>query len=723
VKKRAAQQGGRTAAESAAASSRRETRRISEAAKPATAGGRRAEVEQQRRVLRVARLVSATLGRDFFRSVVAHLGETLGGDCVYIAEVADKPVPKLRSIAVWRDGASADAFEQDLAGAAGRHIVMDGAIAWSRDATRIFPADSVLDALRAESCVGVRLADSTGQVLGVVAVVRREPAEDVAVMKSVLEAFAPRLAAELERKRAEDSLRESEQRYRAFISSSPDGMWRIEFARPIPLGAPEDEQIDRFYRDGYVAECNAAMARFMNFPDADALIGAPFASLFPPSDERVLGEVRSAVRSRYSSHTWATTPLGPDGKYEYRLRSQIGIVEDGELRRIWGVTRDITELKQAQIAVEASERRFREVLENIGLPAVMLDAGGRVTFCNRSLLQIAGVPSEPLVGASWLERIEDATERERWTALLSGGSDSRQAQFHFEGPLHLRGAAPRLIVWDATVLRDESGAGVGLAAIGRDVTEQRALEARLAQSERIESIGRVAAGVAHDFNHLLTIIIGRVSLALEQLEPEAPLFATLMAVQSAANDCASLTKLLLTIGRKPQLRPEIVNLNSVIAAEIDNLEGVVGPHIELVKELEPALGPVWADPVQIRRVLMNLATNARDAMPQGGALTLSTSNVDIGEAEPPGGAPPGRYARLVISDTGVGLTDDVKNHMFDPFFTTKPPGKGSGLGLATVYGIVSQSGGRIFVHSSPGAGTKIEILFPRFDKLRAGSGN
>src|SRR5262249_7435675 len=184
--------------------------------------------------------------------------------------------------------------------------------------------------------------------------------------------------------------------------------------------------------------------------------------------------------------------------------------------------------------------------------------------------------------------------------------------------------------------------------------------------------------------------------------------------QSAAQQCAALTEQLLAIGRRQHLRPERINLNELIASEEALLRSMIGQGIEFVQDLDPSLGFVYADPVQLRRILANLTTNARDAMPGGGRLRIATATVDFGPRSTVVAAEirPGRYVRLTVTDTGIGLSEEVKQHMFDPFFTTKPAGKGSGLGLSTVYGIVTQSGGHVSVRSESGTGTTVDILLP-----------
>jgi two-component system, cell cycle sensor histidine kinase and response regulator CckA len=286
---------------------------------------------------------------------------------------------------------------------------------------------------------------------------------------------------------------------------------------------------------------------------------------------------------------------------------------------------------------------------------------------------------------------------------------------HFESVLHLRGSEPRLLVWDAIPLQNEDGQPFGLAAIGRDITAERALEAQLAHARRLDSIGRLAAGISHDFNNLLMLIVGNVSLLMDKIDPREPAYESLQLVKSAADDCAALTQQLLEIGRGQRLRPEVVSLNALVTAEQTTLRAMVGASVDVIVYLDPDAGMVNVDAGQIRRILANLVTNARDAMPEGGTVKIATFNVDIGD-EPSSDFPDvarGAYVALTVSDTGVGLTDEVREHMFDPFFTTKDMGKGTGLGLATVYGFVSQSGGYISAAGTPGTGATMRILFPR----------
>jgi signal transduction histidine kinase/CheY-like chemotaxis protein len=254
-----------------------------------------------------------------------------------------------------------------------------------------------------------------------------------------------------------------------------------------------------------------------------------------------------------------------------------------------------------------------------------------------------------------------------------------------------------------------------------DITQRRATEEQLRSALRLEAVGRLAGGVAHDFNNLLSVIISYTDFAIDEIDADAPLRADLIEVRQAARRAASLTKQLLAFSRKQVLEPKLICLNDVLSSVEGMIRRLIGSNIDFAVELDPRLGHVLADPGQLEQVIVNLCVNARDAMPNGGRLVLQSANVDLDEHYPRlgPGEESGRYIMLRVQDSGVGIDATTKEHIFEPFFTTKAQGRGTGLGLATVYGIVTQSGGHIWLDSEPEQGCVFEIYLPRIEEAHA----
>ena len=263
------------------------------------------------------------------------------------------------------------------------------------------------------------------------------------------------------------------------------------------------------------------------------------------------------------------------------------------------------------------------------------------------------------------------------------------------------------------LVRDADGKPSYLIGMAEDVTEQRQLEEQLRQSQKLEAIGRLAGGVAHDFNNMLTAIGGYTALALEHAQTGSTLHGDLEEIRKATDRAAMLTRQLLAFSRKQVLMPELLNLNGIVLELESMLRPLIGEDVQLSTQLDPTLGPIEADPGQLHQVVMNLVVNARDAIPSGGAITVVTANADIGENED--AIEPGSYVTLTVRDTGEGIDEQTLRQIFEPFFTTKDAGRGTGLGLATVYGIVKQSGGYVAVDSELGVGSAFTIYLRRAD--------
>jgi len=374
---------------------------------------------------------------------------------------------------------------------------------------------------------------------------------------------------------------------------------------------------------------------------------------------------------------------------------------------------------RAEEALRESEERFRQIYDETPIGYHELDTGGRIIRVNRTELEMLGYTVEEMLGQPvWKFVLEDETTRHVVMAKITG-----DVSFHetFERTYWRKDGTTLPVLVKDRVIRDKGGQIIGIRSTVEDITERRRSEEALRKSEeqlrqwqKVEAIGRLAGGIAHDFNNLLMTIKGCSEILLQECDAQDPRSEEAEEIQKAAERATSLTRQLLAFGRRQILQPQVLNLNKVVANMNKMLQRVIGEDIQLLTVLEPKLGPMKVDPGQIEQVIMNLAVNARDAMPRGGKLTIETANVLLDEdyAQRHVSVKPGSYVMLAVSDNGCGMDKETQSHLFEPFFTTKEKGKGTGLGLSTVYGIVKQSGGNIWAYSEVGQGTTFKIYLP-----------
>ena len=384
---------------------------------------------------------------------------------------------------------------------------------------------------------------------------------------------------------------------------------------------------------------------------------------------------------------------------------------DGTIYGIMSILMDVTEAK----AVEESRARLTMAVEQAGESIVVTDTRGAIQYVNPAFERITGYGRTEVIGQNprilKSGRHDAAFYRNLWETLLRGEI--------WRGTFIDKRKDGTLFEEDAVIspVRDPSGQVVNYVAVKRDVTDVRRMEEQLRQSQKMEAVGRLAGGVAHDFNNLLTAISGYSDLLLHRLPEYSTLRRDVEEIRKAGDRAAALTHQLLAFSRRQVLQPKVLDLNAVVRNMEPMLRRMVGAGIALSAELSPSLPRVKVDPGQIEQVIVNLARNARDAMPDGGRLTIATADAELSPAYAAAhpGVRPGPHVLLSVADTGHGMDDETQSHLFEPFFTTKERGKGTGLDMATVYGIVQQSGGHIRVNSAAGRGSTFLIYLPRVD--------
>jgi two-component system cell cycle sensor histidine kinase/response regulator CckA len=488
------------------------------------------------------------------------------------------------------------------------------------------------------------------------------------------------------------------------------------------------EQLDRIFAltpdiiftkgfDGYLKQFNPALEKILGYTKAE-LLAEPFLDFAHPTERMAVTKSLNRSLENQEISGVESRCRCKDGSYKWIQWNAVAVPRE---RIFTGTGRDITERKLAEERLESLRTEQKAILDSVGMGVHCIDMEGHITYENPTAAKLLGYDAEDLIGKPahgtiHHTRPDGSHYPVGQCPIYATLRDGKRRRITDEVFWRKNGTSFP-VEYTSTAIRDEEGKITGAAVVFTDLTERLRIEARLVQSQKMKTVGRLAGGVAHEFNSILTAIIGQSELLLSDLPADNPMTTSAREIRRAADRAAVLTRQLLAYGRKQILQPEMINLNRVLSEMLGTLQHVMGREIDV--RIVPVIGLKLAniDPGQMEQVIVNIAMNAADAMQNGGAFTLETANVTLDEdyVRPFRGLKSGEYVMLAMSDTGMGMTPDVKTRVFEPFFSTKGVGQGTGLGLATCYGIIKQSEGHLSVYSEPGRGTTFRVYLPQVD--------
>ena len=492
-------------------------------------------------------------------------------------------------------------------------------------------------------------------------------------------------------RRAEQALRESEERFRELAKHIHQVFWTTDAT------ANEVLYVSPAYEELWGRSCQSLYDNPHSFTDA----------IYPEDRQRVVDAMTQQLPREGFEEEYRI--VQPDGTIRW-VKDRRYPVRDpqGTIRRFVGIVEDMTIRKQS----EDASSMLAAIVENSEDAIIGLSLGGTILSWNHGAERLYGYASAEVTGRH-VTVLYPPDQADEWESI-AGQIGRGERVPAYETTRRRKDGTLIDVSVTASLMVDRKGQIIGVSKITRDITEKKRLEEQFRQAQKMEAIGQLAGCVAHDFNNLLTIISGYSELLVSRLPANDPTRGLIQEIHKAGERAAHLTRQLLAFSRRAVVEPRVLDLNALVTDTEKMLRRLIGEDIHLTTVPDPALGRVKADAGQIEQVIVNLAVNARDAMPQGGKLTIETANVALDDtyADLHPEVKPGRYVMLAVSDTGCGMSEATKARMFEPFFTTKGPGKGTGLGLATVYGIVKQSGGHVGVYSELGHGTTFKIYLP-----------
>lgn len=644
----------------------------------------------------IAQTISAGTGEEYFRSLARYLAVSVGADHAFIGQVHEDG-GIARTLAAFSDARPVANFSYPLANTPCARVVEERKVSViPTGVQQQFPEDLMLTDLQIDAYVGVPLLSAHGRVHGLMCTLFRTPLRDTDRVVALLRILSSRAAAELERTTTEQALRASEEKFRM-----------VTEALPAALVIHDGRQI---------CYANRAILKLTGYTESEIRGLNPL--------KLTLAEDYEELKTRYFRRV-SGMPI--ERRLEARIRTKNGAIRfvaysatpiAFENRAcVLVIADDITEKKRGEEALRNAEADLRSIFENAVEAIFRSTPDGRLLTVNPAMSRMTGHASPQHM----LTQIHDMGRQ--LFASLESYSDFL-AELKSDGTVHGFECECRHTdggtVWvsiSARAVCDGAGNILYYQGFAEDISMRKSLEEQLRQSQKMEAIGQLAGGVAHDFNNLLTIITGSAEILLPQIRQDPNQSELAEAILEAGERAGQLTTKLLAFSRRQILRTEKLNLNTLIVNMEKMLRRLIGVEIQLTSELAPDLGFVMADCSQFEQVLINFVINSRDAMSGGGEIAIRTRNYELKQSShaPTPSIRPGAYVLLTVSDTGCGMNEHVKSRIFEPFFTTKELGRGTGLGLSTVYGIVQQSGGEITVNSTPGRGTTFCVYLPQVE--------